>query len=99
MSKHASVPVTLPNGATLQVRAAHGGGDEDVAFGALSFDGVAKTIEGLAAAIDGALKQAKPKKAKVELGLELAVKSGQLTALLVEGSGKADLTITLEWGE
>lgn len=98
MSKFESVPVKLPNGATLRVRAASSG-DEDVAFAGFSFDGVSQTIEGLAQAIDGALKKAKPKKATVELGLGLAVESGQLTALLVKGSGKADLTITLEWGE
>jgi hypothetical protein len=34
----------------------------------------------------------------VELGLELAVKSGRLTGLLVEGAGSGSLKVTLEWG-
>ena len=33
------------------------------------------------------------------LGIEVAVESGQLTALIVKGSGKANLEITMEWGK
>jgi len=33
----------------------------------------------------------------VEFGLEVALESGQLTAVLVKGSAKANLKITLEW--
>jgi hypothetical protein len=29
--------------------------------------------------------------------MELAIESGQLTAIIVKGSGKANLEITLEW--
>ena len=39
-----------------------------------------------------------PKKATVEFGVEVTVKSGKLTALIVEGEGKGNLKITLEWG-
>ncbi len=40
---------------------------------------------------------AKPDKMTAELGLKLAVKSGKLTGMLVEGSGTASLKVTLEW--
>jgi hypothetical protein len=33
----------------------------------------------------------------VELAIELAVKSGKLTGLVVDGEGKGALTVTLEW--
>lgn len=33
----------------------------------------------------------------MEFGLEVALESGQLTAVLVKGSAKANLKITLEW--
>lgn len=43
------------------------------------------------------LQKVKPKKASVKFGMEMALESGQLTALVVKGSGKANLEITLEW--
>ncbi len=98
MSAHNElVPVKLSNGAIMHVEAAVLDDEEDVALGLLSFDEVSNTIEGLAEAINGAIQKAKPKKASVELGLELAVESGKLTTLLVKGGGKANLKIALEW--
>jgi Trypsin-co-occurring domain 1 len=40
-----------------------------------------------------------PDKISVKVGIEVAVESGQLTALIVKGSGKANLEITMEWGK
>lgn len=34
---------------------------------------------------------------ETDLRTELAIESGQLTAVIVKGSGKANLEITLEW--
>jgi hypothetical protein len=39
-----------------------------------------------------------PERASVEFGVQVAVKSGQLTGLVVEGSGQASLKVTLGWG-
>ena len=50
-----------------------------------------------ALAVQAALVKVKPAKASVELGLEVGLEAGQLTALLVKGSGKANLKITLTW--
>jgi hypothetical protein len=47
--------------------------------------------------IAGRLDRAKAKKAVVEFGIEIGAEAGQLTALLVRGSGKATIKITLEW--
>jgi hypothetical protein len=43
------------------------------------------------------LQKVKPKKATVKFGMEMAIEAGQLTAVIVKGSGKANLEITLEW--
>ena len=43
-------------------------------------------------------QKVKPRKASVELGLEVGLESGHLTALLVKGTGTANLKLTLEWG-
>lgn len=92
------IPVKLANGSEIRVAATILGGEEDVAFKLLSFDEVTNTIEGIAGSLNAALQKVKPKKASVEFGLEVAVESGKLTSLLVNGSGTATLKITLEWG-
>ena len=51
------------------------------------------------------IQKARPQKATVKFGMELAIvprtgyanESGQLTAVIVKGPGKANLEITLEW--
>ncbi len=91
------VPVALPNGHIMQVEATTHESLEAVGFEAKTFDGVIGAIEGIAMAVQQALVKVKPKKATVELGLEVGVEAGQLTALLVKGSGKANLKISLTW--
>jgi hypothetical protein len=93
------VEVNLPNGGTalVQARQVDGAGATKTGFGKLDFAGVAKTLEGVAESIHGALAKAAPSKVSVELGLELAVKSGVLVGLVVDGESTASLTVTLEW--
>jgi hypothetical protein len=91
------VPVQLPNGQIIQVDTTVLGGEEDVAFSIFTFDGVTEVLEGISAAIVGTLEKVKPRKATIEFGLEVAVESGKLTALLVKGAGKGSLKIALEW--
>lgn len=94
------VEVELPNGTTALVRAVdvEGGGATKTSFrDTFDFEHVAGTLEGLSEAIRNALAKAAPDKTTVELGIELAVKSGKLTGLLVEGQGKGSLTVKLEW--
>lgn len=38
-----------------------------------------------------------PKRAELEIGIEFAIESGELTTLLVSGSSKSNIKITLEW--
>ncbi|HJZ54195.1 MAG TPA: CU044_2847 family protein [Gemmataceae bacterium] len=91
------VTVTLPNGHPMQVEARPIDRLEGTGFEAKKFDGVIGAIEGIALAVQAALAKAKPAKASVELGLEVGVEAGQLTALLVKGGGKANLKVTLSW--
>jgi len=95
------VELRLPNGSAALARVDQiGGGAEKTGASVPSFDfkEIGATLEGLAQTLQGALAKAAPDKVKVELGLELTVKSGKLTGLLVEGGGKGSLGITLEWG-
>ncbi|HEU0317930.1 MAG TPA: CU044_2847 family protein [Solirubrobacteraceae bacterium] len=99
------IEMRLPNGATALVRAADvdgadesGGATKTRFTDAFDFGGVADTLEGLSSSIRSALTKAAPDRVRVELALELAVKNGKLTGLLVEGEGKGSLTVSLEWG-
>ncbi len=95
------VEVELPNGARALVRATEveAGGAEKVGWpDRFSFTEVAATLEGVAQSVRDALQQVTPDKVTVQLGIELALKAGKLTGLIVEGEGTGSLTVTLEWG-
>ncbi len=95
-SRSDTVPVHLPNGATIKFEVTQTG-REDVGFDVKQFQPVAEAIEGVVQMIADPIQKVKPKKASVKFGMELAIESGQLTAVIVKGSGKANLEITLEW--
>lgn len=92
------IPVSVEDKRTIYVQATVLGGEQDIAVRLPSFEGVSDAIEGIAKSLTRTMEKVKPRKATVEFGLELAVESGKLTALLVKGSGTASLTVTLEWG-
>jgi hypothetical protein len=93
------VEVALPNGAVawVQARQLDGGGATKTGVGRFDFGEVSQTLEGVSEAIKGAVVKAAPSKVSVKLGLELAVKSGALVGLLVDGQTKGSLEVTLEW--
>ncbi len=95
-SRSESVPVQLPNGAVAKFEVTTTG-REDVGFDSKQFQPIAEAIEGVVQMIATPIQKARPKKATVKFGMELAIESGQLTAVIVKGSGKANLEITLEW--
>jgi hypothetical protein len=95
-SRSNTVPVQLPNGAIVKVEVTSMG-REDVGFDVKQFQPVADAIEGVVQMIATPIQKVKPKKATVKFGMELAIESGQLTAVIVKGSGKGNLEITLEW--
>lgn len=61
--------------------------------------GVTHALSSFAGQLGQALHQAAPDRATVEFGCELGVDSGGLTALIVRGSGRANLRVTLEWNK
>jgi hypothetical protein len=97
------VEIRLPNGAVALVQAVDvdggGGGAEQVRWpDAFDLDGLTATLDGVAHAVRSGVEKALPSKTTVELGISLAVKSGVLTTLIVDGKAQASLTVTLEWG-
>lgn len=93
------IKTELANGTIVYIQATTLGGEEEVAFTIPSFQTVTDAIEGIAASVVTSLQKVKPRKASVEFGMEIALESGQLTALLVKGTGTANLKVTLEWDE
>ncbi|GHO50083.1 CU044_2847 family protein [Ktedonospora formicarum] len=63
----------------------------------LSFERVTNTVKSLSQTLVKVWREVQPSKACAEFGLEVGYESGNLSALLVKGSGKANLKITLEW--
>ncbi len=93
------VKAALSNGTLIRIDATSLGGEERVAYTIPSFNEVTDAIEGIAQAMVTTLKKVKPRGASVEFGLEIGVESGQLTALLVKGTGTANLKIILKWDQ
>nr|VFK66019.1 MAG: hypothetical protein BECKUNK1418G_GA0071005_107612 [Candidatus Kentron sp. UNK]VFK69082.1 MAG: hypothetical protein BECKUNK1418H_GA0071006_10108 [Candidatus Kentron sp. UNK] len=93
------IPVQLPNGRIIHVEATPLGGEEEVAFQTLKFDEIGEIIKGLASTFTKSIESLRPTRTGVEFSLELGVETGKLTALLVQGSGKANLKVMLEWGQ
>lgn len=84
-------------GKTIRIEVTPLGGEQKVADIKPKLEEVADDIEAIVKALSGAIEKAKPKKATIEFGIEIGIESGQLTALIVKGSGKANLKISLEW--
>ena len=97
-SRTQTLPVQFSDGKTFHVQATIISAEEDVASTLLSFDGIAEAITEIATSVVQAIAKAKPHKANVEFGIEAAVESGKLTAVLLKGTGSASLKISLEWG-
>ncbi|MCH2247057.1 MAG: hypothetical protein MK111_20920 [Crocosphaera sp.] len=104
------VPVQLENKAIIKVEASSfdelidetAGETGEVVEGEVSavldhLQEVKDAIQGIAKTVKSSLDEAKPSKASVQFGIELGYESGQLTAMIVKGQGKANLSITLEW--
>jgi hypothetical protein len=99
-----TIPLRLPNGVVIRAETTPltpVTRERDVARGPVlepeEFSGVMGAVEGIASSLADTMERLRPSEASIEFGLELAVETGKLTALLVKGSSKANLKITLTW--
>lgn len=102
--KKTFVPVQLDANTIIRIEATildnldNNGNEEYVGIPTLpSFDDITNFIKGVSQAIVGVWEEVKPSKASVEFGVEVGFEAGKVTGLLIQGSGKANLQITLEW--
>ena len=95
---HQVVPLTIGGqDVLLEVRTDAGDGEQDVSALDLSFDSMVESIEAITRKLTSALAKAKPDSATLEFGIDVALESGKLAALLVKGTGSAAIKITLVW--
>jgi hypothetical protein len=73
------------------------GGEQRVSSDYYNFEDLSSSLETLTRSLYETIKKIQPTKASIEFGVEIGVQSGKLTALLVKGSGKANLKVKLEW--
>lgn len=94
------MPVVLPSGQTILARV-QVTGPVDVGAGdavrKLAMKDLRETVEGVTQSVQGSLQRVRPDQVSVEFGVELALKTGKLTSVLAEGSGKANIKLTLTW--
>jgi hypothetical protein len=90
------VPVRLSDETVINVEV-RSIGEQEVAFKDFSFGHVVKLLESLTGDLKKGLQTIQPDRAEVKFGVELAVESGALTALIAKGTANANLEVTLEW--
>lgn len=93
------IPVELANGTIIKFETSQKAtGPQDVSsLKALPLNGITGAIQEIISDLKETIDKVKPNKASVKFGVEVAVDSGNLTALIVKSAGKGNLEITLEW--
>jgi hypothetical protein len=92
------IPVKTNDGTQFLLEIRRPQGMENVsALGGLPMEGFMESIRSLSDALVTAIKFVSPNKFSIEFGVEATLEAGKLLALLCKGSGKANLTIKLEW--
>jgi len=81
----------------LQISSFYGEEDVGVVEKILHFSQVVDSIKSMAKMSLQALQEVKYDKATIEFGIGFETKSGVISAMIVEGSGSANIKITLEW--
>lgn len=94
------IPVILSDGTVVKVEVTPHG-EQRVAFQNRPFREITTIVRSLTGDLAEALSTLKrevaPQKVNVKLGLEIGMEAGELTALIVKGSGKANLELSMEW--
>jgi hypothetical protein len=92
------ISVELADGTNIKVEATFIG-ERKINLTCRPFNEVTGAIASLSRELAEVLQGAKPERASVKFGLEIAVDGGKLTPLLVQGNSRNNLEITLEWGK
>ena len=96
MSNTRLVPVRIGE-REIRIEATQIGEEQEIAASHFDFREVCDTLAEFIDTLQDTLKKVSPKKTTVEFGVEIGAEAGHLTALIVKGTGKANLKISMEW--
>lgn len=91
------VPIKLEDGTVFYIETNPISTREDVAWNIFEFKAIKNQIVSISKALVEPLKEVAPSKITLEFGIDIGVESGELTSLLVKGTGNANIKISLEW--
>ena len=97
-SRWQKIETTGDSASNLYLEVLDRGGREEVGlFDGIPFEQITDLLGEVALHLGNTLRQARPSKASIELGLEFGLENGQLVALIARGTGKANLKIAMVW--
>ena len=101
MRKIKNIPLDLKDGSKIYIEAVKIGNcdEEEIGIEQYKFESVTKKITVLSNEIIDSVKTTGLNKISVKFGIEIGVESGGLSALIVKGTGKANIEVTLEWNK
>ena len=93
------ITVKLDDNTTIQFETTVPRGEADISDEkiVMEYEKFSMSVEKIAAQTLEPLKKLKAKKVTLKMGLALGLESGGLTAMIVKGTGKANMEITIEW--
>lgn len=93
------ISVKLDDETTIQIETAIPRGEHNISDTkmVMEYEKFSMSVEKIATQTLEPLKNLKAKKVTLKMGLALGLESGGLTAMIVKGTGKANMEITIEW--
>ena len=93
------ITVKLDDQTTIQFETTISRGEQDISDKKIEMEykDFSKSVEKIASQTIEPLKKLKAKKITLKMGLALGLESGGLTAMIVKGTGKANMEVTIEW--
>jgi len=93
------ITVKLDDNTTIQFESTVPRGEQNISDRkmVMEYEKFSMSVEKIASQTIEPLKKLKAKKVTLKMGLALGLESGGLTAMLVKGTGKANMEVTIEW--
>lgn len=93
------ITIMLDNSTSIQFETTIPRGEQDISDTkiVMEYEKFSASIEKIASQTIEPLKKLKAKKITLKMGLALGLESGGLTAMIVKGTGNANMEVTIEW--
>lgn len=93
------VSVKLDENTTVQFETSVQRGEQNISDKKMhmEYEKFSLSVEKIASQTIEPLKKLQAKKVTLKMGLALGLESGGLTAMIVKGTGKANMEVTIEW--